>query len=416
MARHPRERSPRLLVLGAGPAQLGLLAAARGEGVWIAVADRDPAAPGFEFADNRCIVSTEDEPAIERLAAALSLDGVIAPGTDWPVAVAARVAQKLGLPHPISPATAILATNKLRQRERFDEAGVPQPRWQFVSEGEPDLETPCVVKAPDRQGQKGLSLVLDAGELGAAIAAARASSRTGAVLVEEVVNGPEVTVIGFSAGGEFVPLAVTDRLTADPPAFGVALAHVFPSRSDPQRGGPREEDPLTEADAIRDVARRAVEALGIKEGPSYTQLRLGHRGPEVMEVAARLGGGHDAELVQTALGVDMNGLALAAALGESLTFEDVTRDLEPRFGGVVTRFLVSPPGVLETISVPDDLEGVVSVRIYREPGYVVGPFRRGPDRVGALLVVGATRDEALARADAAAERIRFVTADAEALV
>ena len=108
-----RSGSPRLLVLGAGPAQLGLLEAARACGLWVAVVDRDPAAPGFRLADNRCIVSTEDEPAIERLAAALNLDGVIAPGTDWPVAVAARVAEKLGLPHPISPATAVLATNML---------------------------------------------------------------------------------------------------------------------------------------------------------------------------------------------------------------------------------------------------------------------------------------------------------------
>ena len=72
--------------------------------------------------------------------------------------------------------------------------------------------------------------------------------------------------------------------------------------------------------------------------------------------------------------------------------------------------------MLESVSVPDGLEGVLRVRIYREPGYVVGPLRRGPDRAGALLAVGATREEALARADAAAERIRFVTADAEALV
>ena len=401
MARHPRARVPRLLVLGAGPAQLGLLEAARAEGVWTAVADRDPAAQGFQLADNRCIVSTEDEPAIERLAAALSLDGLVAPGTDWPVAVAARVAHKLGLPHPISPATAVLATNKLRQRERFDEAGVPQPRWQFLSDGHLDLGLPCVVKAPDRQGQKGLSLVLDAAGLAEAIAAARASSRTGAVLVEEVVDGPEVTVIGFSAAGEFVPLAVTDRLTADPPAFGVALSHVFPS---------------PHAEVAAKVARLAVSALGIEEGPSYTQLRLGPRGPEVMEVAARLGGGHDAELVREAVSVDMNSLALAAALGEPLTAVQVRAGYQPRAGGAVMRFLVSPPGVLESVSVPDDLEGVVSVRIYREPGYVVGPFRRGTDRVGAVLAVGATREEALARADGAAERIRFVTVDAEALV
>src|SRR5207253_4505997 len=89
--------------------------------------DRDPSAPGFRYADRRAIVSTEDESGIERLASAERVDGLIAPGIDWPVAIAARIAERLGLPHPISPETAALSTSKLRQRERFAEAGVPQP-------------------------------------------------------------------------------------------------------------------------------------------------------------------------------------------------------------------------------------------------------------------------------------------------
>ena len=401
MAGNPGERDPRLLVLGAGPAQLGLLEAARAHGIWTAVCDRDAGAPGFELADRRCLVSTEDEAAIERLAAALELDGVIAPGTDWPVAIAARVARRLGLPHPLTPATAALATQKLRQREALAAAGVPQPRWEAVGDEAPRLGAPCVVKAPDRQGQKGLSLVVDEGELAEAVELARRSSRTGLALVEEYVDGPEVTVIGFSSGGDFVPLAVTDRITADPPAFGVALAHVWPS-------------PYAEAAA--EVTRRAVEALGIEDGPSYTQLRIGPGGPDVIEVAARLGGGHDAELVEAATGVDLNWLALAAALGRTPSLEQVTSYYSERVGGAVTRFLVAPPGVLESVEVPQGLAGVVRTRIYRQPGYVLTPLRRGSDRAGALLAVGKTREEAVARADAAAERVRFLTADAGAFV
>jgi hypothetical protein len=65
--------------------------------------------------------------------------------------------------------------------------------------------------------------------------------------------------------------------------------------------------------------------------------------------------------------------------------------------------------------VPDDLVGIRQVRIYREPGYVHTPLRRGADRAGALLAVGDSRGEALAQANAAADRIRFVTADAGSL-
>ncbi len=124
-------RSPgqRLLVLGAGPAQLGLLQAARAQGLFVIACDRDPAAPGFRFADRRAIVSTEDEPSIERLARAERVDGVISPGSDWPVGIAARVAEKLGAAHPLRPEQAVLATSKLRQRDRFAEQGVPQPHY-----------------------------------------------------------------------------------------------------------------------------------------------------------------------------------------------------------------------------------------------------------------------------------------------
>jgi biotin carboxylase len=399
VAGHRGERSPRLLVLGAGPAQLGLLEAARERGVWTAVADRDPAAPGFRLADRRCIVSTEDEPAIERLAAALDLDGIIAPGTDWPVAVAARVAAKLGLPHPIAPEAALLATSKQRQRARLDAAGVPQPRWQAVTDaGDVELEPPLVVKAPDRQGQKGLTLVRTPEELPAAVEAARAASRNGVALVEELVDGPETTVVGFSTDGAFSALAVTDRLTAEPPAFGVALAHVYPADAN--------------AHTLSSVAEQAVKALQIADGPSYTQIRMSAHSPQVIEVAARLGGGHDAELVEAVTGVSLNDLAISAAFGDDVSVPAG----EARFGGAATRFLVAPPGVLQSVEVPEALEGVLRVRIYREPGHVFTPLRRGADRAGAVLAVGDSPEEALARADAAANRIRFFTADAGALV
>jgi biotin carboxylase len=380
----------RLLVLGAGPAQLGLLEAARRRGLFTIAVDRDPAALGFALADRRAIISTEDERGIERLAAAERIDGAIAPGIDWPVGIAARIASKLGIAHPLEPAVAGLAVSKARQRERFDAAGVPQPRWRLVSEPEDGLPLPCVVKAPDRQGQRGLTVVRVERELAAAIATAIEASRTGAALVEELVEGPELTVNAFSVDGAFQPLTVTDRITAEPPAFGVALAHVWPAEAD--------------AGTAAEVAQQAVEALGIQTGPTYTQVR----GGKAIEVAARLGGGHDAELCEAALGVDLNGLALASALGEPIPGFDAGAQV----GGATTAFLVPPPGELLSLDGVEEAErseGVVAVRLYRRPGFRFGELRVGADRAGAVQAVGESRAEALERARSAAALIRFQT-------
>ena len=390
-----------ILVLGAGPAQLGLLEAARARGLHVVAADRDPEAPGFALADERELVSIEDEEAVARLAASLRPDGLIAPGTDFPVGVAARVAHRLGIPHPLDPATAHAATSKERQRVLFAAAGVPQPRFHAcatLAEAEGaarEVGYPCIVKPPDRQGQRGLSVVADAAVLGRAFEEALQAARGDHVLVEELVIGPEVTVNAFTVEGRFHALTVTHRVVADPPAFGVALAHVWPC-------GLPEED-------IVDAACAAAEAVGVRNGPTYTQVLAGPAGPRVVELAARLGGGHDPELCEAALGVDLNGLALSAALGEPVADERLQP--RPEVGGACVRFLVPPVGTLERVEGVDEAEAVEAVRwvrIYRAPGAELRELHRGADRAGAALAVGSTPEEARARAEAALARVRLV--------
>ena len=373
--------------------------------------DREPSAPGFRYSDRRAILSTEDESGIERLAGAERVDGLIAPGIDWPVAIAARTAERLALPHPISPETATLSTSKLRQRDRFAEAGVPQPAYEVCSGAAEAAEAaqrvgfPCVIKAPDRQGQRGLTLVGAADEVEEAVRIALDASRSATLLVEELVPGLEVTVNAFSTGGHFHPLTVTDRLTAALPAFGVALTHVWPSELEPAQIG-----------AVIEAAAAAARAVGIENGPSYIQVLVGPDGPRVGELAARLGGGHDAELCRVALGVDLNGASLSAALGEEVP----AAALAPvaKVGGACVRFLVAPPGELREVTGVEEAfacEGIRGIRIYRRPGHRFGELRRGADRAGAVLAVGDSREEALERATRAETMIRFEV-DVEALV
>lgn len=393
----------RLLVLGAGAGQLGLLEAAAERGIYVVAVDRDPAAVGFRHADRRAIVSVEDEPAIDRLAAAEQVDGVIAPGIDFPVAIAARVAARHSLPHPLEPHVALLAISKLKQRERLAEAGVPHTLFRVcaaadeAAEAAADVGFPCVVKPPDRQGQRGLSIVEAPEDITDAFTVALDAARGPVVLVERLVAGGELTVNAFSVGGAFQALTVTDRVVAEPPAFGVALAHVWPS-----------EKPPAVVEAAISVAQAAAEAIGVRDGPTYTQVLVDEGGPVVGELAARLGGGHDAELCEAALGIDLNGLAIAAALGDEIPGDALRR--EEVVGGACVRFLVAPEGTVgavEGVERAEDSDGVAWVRVYREPGEDSRTLRQGSDRAGAVLAVGESRKQAVARGKRAARRVRF---------
>jgi biotin carboxylase len=212
-------------------------------------------------------------------------------------------------------------------------------------------------------------------------------------------------VNAFSLDGRFVPLTVTDREQAPPPAFGVPLAHLWPAALEPAEVG-----------AAVETARAAAAALGIELGPTTTQVLLGEEGPLVAKLSARVGGGHDAELCRVALGVDENALAVAAALGEGVRAHELVPVV--RIGGACVRFLLAPPGTLQDVRGLEEafaVDGVRGIRVYRRPGHVFRELRRASDRAGAILATGATREGALAAADEAAHRIRFVTAPLEAV-
>lgn len=397
----------RLLVLGAGPAQLGLLETARRRGLTVVAADRDPSAPGFPLADRRAIVSIEDEPAIERLARAEDVHGLVAPGTDHAVALAARVAARLALPLPVDPDTALLAASKRRQRERLAEAGIPQPRsllcrtLEEVVAAADELGYPCVIEAPDRTGERGVALAADRDAVAGAAAEAVAESRNDYCLVEELVGGRIVTLTGFALAGRLVLLTLTDREQAPPPAFGVPLLHAWPAALEP-----------AEADAVVGIVAAAAEALGVGGGPVSAQVLLAPQGPLLAKLSARTGGGHDSELCAAAVGVDLDDLAVAVALGEPV--EEERLRARPLVGGACVRFLVAPPGDLaETrgLEAARAVPGVRAVRSYRSPGHRFEELRRASERAGAVLATGVTRSEAEAAAAEAASLVEFVVTE-----
>jgi biotin carboxylase len=324
-------------------------------------------------------VSTEDADGIERAARRAGAHGLIAPGTDWPVRIAAAVAERLGLAHPISVATAALATDKVEQRTRLAEAGVPQPEWSLDS----PPGYPAVVKAADRQGQRAMTIVTDPSQLPVAAARARDGSRSGRVLYERLIPGPEVTVNGFVLDGRHHALATADR-EHFPDVPGVALRHVYPSQHPVEVAG--------------EVAARAAAALGIVAGPVYTQVVLGPDGAVVMEVAARLGGGHDSELVRQATGVDLAEAAVLAALALPVERSQLVPRLE---AACVIQFLRAPEGELVSVSGPRE------ATFYHPPGHVYGPLRVATDRAGCIICAAPSRQEALRRTRTACEAVRF---------
>ena len=234
------------------------------------------------------------------------LDGVFTAGTDFSTTVA-YVAAHCGLPGiPFEVARA--ATDKELMRDCFCRHGVPSPRFFTLSAGERPrrhgLDFPLVVKPVDNMGARGVRRVDSRGELESALNDAMAHSRAQRVIVEEYLDGPELSLDAIVFRGEITICGVADRHICLPPFF-VEMGHTMPTRLDAKTRW-----------KVEQTFRQGIRALGIENGAAKGDIKLTGGGCFVGEIAARLSGGYmSGWTFPYATGLEVTEAALNIAVG-----------------------------------------------------------------------------------------------------
>jgi cysteine synthase A len=327
---------------------------------------------------------------------------VVSEQTDVAVVTTAYVAEQMGLPG-IGTEAAEAATDKFLMRERCRVAGVPIPRYELVETVEQataaasSIGLPVVIKPVDGQASRGVARVWDAADLSFWFRKSKERSRSGRLLVEEMLEGQDASVEGFVANGELRTLAISDKLKL-PPRRTVDLRLVYPARYPAAV--------LTELDRVN---RQVVAAVGIRLGFTHAEYVVTARGVRLLEVAARgCGAGVATELLPAMLGEDLIGLRIRQALGEPVT---VPRASTGRCG--LLEFLLLPPGCVEAVKGLAEarrLPGVVGADYRVAPGQIVHPPESGDERPGYLHAVADTYDELFQIADRVKRTVRVTVA------
>ena len=383
----------RLLIIGASVLQVPAIRKAKEMGLTVAVADFNPQAVGIPLADEYFNVSTIDEEGVYEAAKAFRADGIMTLATDMPMRALAYACQKLGLTG-ISYDTALRATDKAAMIQAFAAADVAHP-WYRIAEGGKLADTPpsfpLITKPTDNSGSRGVMLVNSAEELRVALEYSSQNGRGGDVMVEEYMQGPEVSVEIMADGGRIHVLQITDKLTTGAPHF-VEMGHSQPSRLP--------ED--TQA-AIRDLATRAVQSVGIENGPAHVEIIVTKDGPKMVELGARMGGDCiTSHLVPLSTGIDMVGSTIRCALG-------LPMELKPSLQkGSAIRFLSAPSGLIREISGADEareIPGVQEVTLTKHIGDRMDGIASSNDRPGYVIAQGETAEEAAAICEKAIQKI-----------
>ena len=376
----------RLMIIGASVLQLPGILKAKEMGLYVGVADYNPKAVGIAYADEFFNASTMDEDAVLRAAEEFRPDGIMTLATDMPMRGVAKVSEKLGL-YSISYETAIKATDKYEMIKAFKDHEVPSP-WYYLIRTHEDLMTledklsfPCIIKPTDNAGSHGVAKVNSFVDLQNSYEYSLKNSRHGNVIVEEYLEGPEVSVEVMVVSGEVHILQITDKLTTGAPYF-VEMGHSQPSMLSPEIQG-----------QIRNVATSACLAVGIDKGPAHVEMKVSPRGPVMIELGARMGGDNiTSYLVPLSTGIDMVKATIQVALGED-------PDITPRLHcGSAIRYLDAPSGTIKSISGIEaalNVLGVKEVILTKEVGEESVPIRCSNDRIGSVIAQGDSAWEAV---------------------
>lgn len=312
----------------------------------------------------------------------------ITSSSDYYIYSAAVLAKQMDLKGP-NPDSVISAKNKFFQRLKLKESGIGNPKFFKAETSKKAVEKaeyigyPVVVKPVLASGSEGVKLCKDAGSVSAHAdlllkikANPRGQKNPNYILVEEYIEGEEYSVESFGFKEDLKIIGITKKYVGEKPSF-VEIGHDYPADIKDET-----------ANSIKNVALEALKAIGLTWGPAHTEIRIGKKGPVIIEINPRLAGGMIPKLINLVQGIDI----IKMTLKEVINIEN-SSSIPPSDGFASIGFLIPDNnGVIKEIMGIEkarDITGVADVSIYQKKlknfSEIKGDFN---DRIGHIVVKG----------------------------
>lgn len=379
--------------------------------------------PVVRDADEVIEVDTNDDDAVVRAAEALAgrhrIEGVLTT-CDYYLPTVAVVAEQLGLPGA-PPAVMRVVTNKRRVRDAIRDAGLPNPAfataatWEAAVAAAETLGYPLVAKPTDLNSGTSVQRVDDITALKDAFweitgseRNTRGQARDALLLLEELIEGRELSVEAVTQNGVTTILGITDKSITGPPAF-VESGHMFPARLS-----------VAETREIEAFVRSSLDAVGYTHGLSHTEVMLTGDGPRIVEINPRQAGGYIFDLIRLVTGSHPLELLVELALGHTPPIGTVAAPLitaHPRALSAALFFVMAPEsGLVQAVDGTDALDADPDVLRWTLPLPAQAQRPRSNDAyLGHVLTLDAVGRGARERAEAVVDGLTLRMADGRTL-
>ncbi|MDR6224743.1 ATP-grasp domain-containing protein [Desmospora profundinema] len=310
--------------------------------------------------------------------------------------LASLIGEALMLPCNSSEAERI-AREKSRLRERLNKNNVSRVEFLVTDQVEQALGFsnrvgfPVMLKPVDSSGSRQIYKAMNEDQLRCSFQSVRDTDHR--VLIEEYLEGTEVSVEFITFDGIHYPLQITDKIVSD--TTYVEMGHTMPAQLDKQTWN-----------SIIELVKKMLTLIGHWIGPTHTEVKITNKGIKIIETHTRPGGDFIPYMLDKVFGVDVFVLTINHLLGMKKQMS-IMQDK-----GAAVRYFEAEPGVIQSIQgiekVKDDPH-VLIVDFERKAGEQVAEAKDSFSRPGCLVVSAETPQKAAEVADYLKNKVNIYT-------
>lgn len=388
------------LVLAGGFPQIALIEELHNRGYYVILADYNDNPVAKKYCDKYYKASTLDVDTIKKIAIDEAVNFVITVCTDQALLTVAKVSEELGLPCYIDYQTGLNVTNKQYMKDVFVRNDIPTAKHLILDELYEDkisgLTYPLIVKPVDCNSSKGVIKVYDYNELKKAFKNAKELSRTNTAIIEEFIEGKELTVDAYVDNNKatVLSISVSQKIKNDE-KFVIFRTFNPANVSDDLKN------------KISNTVQKIATSFGLKNTPMLIQMLSNGTNAYVIEFSARTGGGVKHLLIKEVSGFDVIGAVV-----------DLTEGLLPKVSEynrknkyLINEFIYCNPGEFDHLYGFEEMkkQDVISnYYLFKEKGALLGGINNSGDRIAGFTIVGNSIEELLKKHQLANNNVKVV--------
>jgi len=388
-----------ILIFGAGLNQVTLIKAANELGHSSVVLDPSQDPPGKSYADSFYCVNGNDYKITKKLALKHKVKGIVTSQMEKPLRLMSKLAEDMGFIFH-APEVVERSLDKWLMKQAFIAHNVPCAQGMIFKKDENItkdsinlLPYPLIMKPKDATSSQGVYKIVSINDIKKYITISRSFSKTGEIIIEEFLYGPELSVEAVTFKGKTTIVQFTEKFITPFPRT-VEMGHLQPATlTDIQRR------------KVSEVVITAITAIGIDNSASHTEVKLTKEGPKIIEIGARLGGDFiSSYLTLHSCGVNMDRAAIQVALGDK---PDLIHKFS-RYSFIKYIELEAGKRIVEVRDYSDILNepGVLFANVFVKPGETIPKITDSAKRPACVLVQGNSREQVFEMTDRKAEMLK----------